>query len=204
MYWRKSLNSDWFFCSLSLKVRNFSLKLSLRTVVENPACSYSLSPIWQVFSDSCLRKTSFPSTVSTTAFLESVRSISSERLCANNALPARISCKQEQEVLIFTCSYPRQSAKSGKLEKRCCFSFRASCFRNWTGPRCFVCLLFFELGFSNHHVKSEYGTVLSCISLLGQMQTAVSSASLTPGDLSPLDVFQRRDRKSNHWASGLF
>lgn len=121
MYWGKSLNSDWLFCSLSLKVRNFSLKLSLRTVVENPACSYS---------DSCLRKTSSPSTVSTAAFLESVRSISSERLCANNALPARISCKQEQEVLIFSCSYPRQSAKSDKLEKRCCFSFRASCFRN--------------------------------------------------------------------------
>lgn len=76
------------------------------------------------FSDSCLRKTSFPSTVCTTVVSESVRSKSSERSCANNALTARISCKQEQEVLIFSCSYPRKIGKCDEVEKRCFFSFR--------------------------------------------------------------------------------
>lgn len=59
-------------------------------------------------------------------------------------------------------------------------------------------LFFLKLGFSNQHVKSEYGTVLPCTSLLGHMQTEVSSASLTPAELSPLGVFQIGDRESNH------
>lgn len=77
--------------SLSLKVKNFSLKLGMRTVVENPPCFDSLFPT-TLSSDSCLGK-SFLSTASTTAFLKPFRRNSLGRFPAKNSLAARISCK---------------------------------------------------------------------------------------------------------------
>lgn len=115
------------FC-LSLKVKNFSLNLGMKTVVENPACSDSLFPT-TVSSDSCLGK-SFLNTMSITSFLQPFRRNSLGWSPANNYLAARISCKLEQGRLIFSCSYPRQMDKSCELIPRYFYSFRASLFIN--------------------------------------------------------------------------